>query len=271
MEKIAIISDVHGNYSALKAVLNDIEKKNINIIYCLGDTIGKGARSNECIELLNNSAMLLGNWEDFLINKKCSSELEVKRYETLYNQVSDENREKLKKLPLCMELYIGGRLVRMFHATPQNAWDIVLEIDRIEKLYEQFFPSKYTGKEVADVVIYGHTHMQNMMKLYNRTLINAGSVGNSFDIIRNENKDGNCQNTTNAEYLIVEGDINSKEYSDIRFEFVSLAYDISEELNEDTNYFEAEDFKKELVTGAYRNTRKYEEIFKESYYDYNKL
>ena len=42
MEKIAIISDIHGNLEALKSVLIDIKKENINNIYCLGDIIGKG-------------------------------------------------------------------------------------------------------------------------------------------------------------------------------------------------------------------------------------
>lgn len=66
MNKIAIISDVHGNYEALKTVLADIEKRKINHIYCLGDVIGKGSRSNECLDLLKNCTMTYGNWEDFL-------------------------------------------------------------------------------------------------------------------------------------------------------------------------------------------------------------
>lgn len=37
MDKIAIISDVHGNITALNAVLNDIKNRNINKIICLGD------------------------------------------------------------------------------------------------------------------------------------------------------------------------------------------------------------------------------------------
>ena len=52
MEKIAIIADVHGNYEALKTVLADIKKRKIKQIYCLGDVIGKGSRSNECLDLL---------------------------------------------------------------------------------------------------------------------------------------------------------------------------------------------------------------------------
>ncbi len=37
--KIAIISDIHGNLEALKATLKDIEKRNVDRIICLGDTL----------------------------------------------------------------------------------------------------------------------------------------------------------------------------------------------------------------------------------------
>ena len=39
MDKIAIISDIHGNLEALKAVLKDIQERNIDKIFCLGDII----------------------------------------------------------------------------------------------------------------------------------------------------------------------------------------------------------------------------------------
>ena len=52
MEKIAIISDVHGNITALKAVITDIEKRNINKIFCLGDSVLKSCNSDQVIDLL---------------------------------------------------------------------------------------------------------------------------------------------------------------------------------------------------------------------------
>ena len=112
-----------------------------------------------------------------------------------------------------------------------------------------------------------HTHTQNLMKLYNRTLINVGSVGNAFDIIRNKEKDGRCENTTNADYFIIEGEINSKEYADIRFEFVSLTYDRNLELKENKENPELESYSKELLTGEFRNAKKYKDNFDESNYD----
>lgn len=109
------------------------------------------------------------------------------------------------------------------------------------------------------------------MKLYNRILINVGSVGNAFDIIRNTIKDGKCENTTNADYLIIEGKLNSKKHSDIRFEFVSLNYDRNLEIERNKNNPEVEDYSKELLTGKFRNIEKYKNNFDKSQYDIGKM
>ncbi|KJR47997.1 Ser/Thr protein phosphatase family protein [Desulfosporosinus sp. I2] len=38
--RIAIISDIHANVVALKAVLKDIEEQQVDRIYCVGDLVG---------------------------------------------------------------------------------------------------------------------------------------------------------------------------------------------------------------------------------------
>ena len=55
MDRIAIISDIHGNLEALKATLEDIKKRNINKLYCLGDIIAKGNHQQECVDLVRNN------------------------------------------------------------------------------------------------------------------------------------------------------------------------------------------------------------------------
>lgn len=103
MEKIAIIADVHGNYEALKTVLADIKKRKIKQIYCLGDVIGKGSRSNECLNLLKNCIMVYGNWEDFFNHKIYETNLSKERYELLNEQLSKENKDRLK-MAIFMEM-----------------------------------------------------------------------------------------------------------------------------------------------------------------------
>ncbi|MET0959221.1 MAG: metallophosphoesterase family protein, partial [Psychrobacillus psychrotolerans] len=68
MSKIAIISDIHGNLTALESVLKDIEKRGVNQIFCLGDLVGKGPRGSECIELVRKHCdeVIYGNWDVFI-------------------------------------------------------------------------------------------------------------------------------------------------------------------------------------------------------------
>ena len=47
LDRVAIISDVHGNVTALEAVLADIQARGITRVVNLGDVIGKGPRGSE--------------------------------------------------------------------------------------------------------------------------------------------------------------------------------------------------------------------------------
>lgn len=58
----AIISDIHSNFEALQAVLEDIGKHDVDQIYCLGDIVGYGPNPRECVDQVMNCKMvLLGN------------------------------------------------------------------------------------------------------------------------------------------------------------------------------------------------------------------
>jgi len=60
--KRAILSDIHGNYEALQAVLADIETQNVDELYCLGDIIGYGPNPRECIDAISGfNLVILGN------------------------------------------------------------------------------------------------------------------------------------------------------------------------------------------------------------------
>ena len=50
--KRAIISDVHGNLEALRAVFEDIDRQRVDAIYCLGDIVGYGPNPCECVKLI---------------------------------------------------------------------------------------------------------------------------------------------------------------------------------------------------------------------------
>ena len=268
--KIAIISDIHGNLEALKATLNDIEKRKVDKIICLGDTIAKGIHPKKCIELIrkNCEIVLQGNC-DFYFSSEHDNinempEQEQKRIKWNQSLISKEDREYLLNLPFCYEFYMSGSLVRLFHATPVANNIAILNVDSIETKYQMFLPSKNTvSQNIADVVIYAHIHHPYMDKIYNKTIINVGSVGNSFDAIRNKNKDSNALETTKSNYLIIEGEYGSKEYSsDISFQFIKVPYNIDKELEDENWNIEKENYRFELKEGLFRDMTKINDNFR---------
>ena len=66
MDRIAIISDVHGNVSALNSVMEDIEKRGITTIYCLGDSVIKCANPDKVVDIIREKCevILKGNCDD---------------------------------------------------------------------------------------------------------------------------------------------------------------------------------------------------------------
>ncbi|MCI8410948.1 MAG: metallophosphoesterase family protein [Clostridia bacterium] len=187
--------------------------------------------------------------------------------------ISEEDRKYLLNLPFCHEFYMSGSLVRLFHATPEVDYKAIITQDTIETKFKMFSPSKNTvSQNTADVVLYGHIHHPFMEKIYNRTLINVGSVGNSFDVIRNSEKDANVLETTKSNYLIIEGEYGSKKYnSDISFQFIKVPYDIDKELQEEHLNIERENYHFEIKEGRYRDMTKINENFRKLGVDVDKI
>ena len=262
--KIAIISDIHGNLEALKSTLQDIERRNVDKVICLGDIISKGVHPSECIKLIKEKCEIVlqencdAHFSAEHNNLDTMSEEEQKRIKWNQSLITEKDREYLINLPFSYEFFMSGSLVRLFHATNKANNKVVLNVNDIETKYDMFLPSENTSSnKVADVVIYGHIHHPYMDKIYNKTLINVGSVGNSFDVIRNDNKDSNVLETTKAYYLIIEGEYGSKEYnSDISFQFVKVSYDIEKELEDEYKNIEKESYRHELTKGKYRDMTK---------------
>ena len=277
--KIAIISDIHGNLEALKATLKDIEKRQVDKIICLGDTIAKGVHPKECLSLIRKKCeiVLQGNCDVYFSiehqNIDEMDELKQKRIKWNKSLINKEDREYLLSLPFSYEFYMSGSLVRLFHATPTANDIAIANVDKIETKYQMFLPSENTqSQNIADVVIYGHIHHPYMDKIYNKTIINVGSVGNSFEVIRNKNKDSDVLETTKSNYLIIEGEYGSREYSsDISFQFIKVPYDIDKELEDENLNIEKENYRFELKQGMYRDMAKINENFKKLGIDVDKI
>lgn len=270
LKKIAIISDIHGNLEALRAVLKDIKHHQIDEIYCLGDLIGKGVHSKECFELVkkNCSIIIRGNSEDFYcIPKKLEEYENLLQQRIIWNQskLSQEDQYYLSHLPLCHEFYMSGSLIRLFHATPNSLYGNVINLDTLEQKRMLFLPGKFTiSKKNADLVFYGHTHAVSMEMIYNRTIVNVGSVGLPNNFVDNDIYNANAMEVTKAHYVILEGNYGSKVYDDnLSISFQRVIYDLKKELSSEEFYLEREDYELELLEGRYQNKERLRKSFME--------
>ncbi len=243
MEQIAIISDIHGNIPALESVLNDIEKRNIKQIFCLGDLVGKGPDSYKVIERIRQTCekVLKGNWDDFITKK---TEFETLKWHQ--KQLTAEQNIYLKSLPFSLDFYMSGKFIRLIHASPQSLYTRTQPWDTIEKRLSMFENTEFTGYSTPkpDVVGYGDVHNAFIQHLHGKTLFNTGSVGNPLDL-------------TQAAYVILEGEYQSMKEAPFSIQFVRIPYDINHaiQLAKDVNMPDLEPYIKELTTATYRGMK----------------
>ena len=216
--KIAVISDIHGNLPALEAVMSDIKKRAAHKIICLGDIIGKGPSSKDAIEICKRECdvVVKGNWDDgiyseYVAIKQGQSDKVSDRAHWYINSMEPQHLEYLGSLPHSTEFYLSGKLIRLFHAHPQN-YSRYYPDSPVEQRLELFgFGDFSEAKKQADVAIYADIHAAYMQILHGKHLLNVGSVGNPLDIPQ-------------ASYVILEGDENDT--SSFAVQFVRVEYDI---------------------------------------------
>lgn len=178
--KIAFISDIHGNYDALKAVINDIRKLKIKKIFCLGDSINYYYESNKCLDLILKCKVecILGNHERIYF--LCIKNKNIRqKYVKLFGQSINLNRKRLKakhikylkSLPIKKKFTINKKKFLLAHGAPWNNNYYCYPKTRGEWL------KKYTKYKINFFFI-GHTHIPMKIKLgKNKLIINPGSVG----------------------------------------------------------------------------------------------
>ncbi|GAB4058701.1 metallophosphoesterase family protein [Catellatospora paridis] len=221
LDRIALISDVHGNLTALEAVLDDIDARGITRIFNLGDYVGKGPRGREVIDLCREQCEvnILGNWDDSLPDPDRTFDTPSGAIAWWLAQLSDGQGAWLRALPFSHDFLMSGRRVRLFHASSDSVHHRV-RFDHDEAEFLSMFantPATGDGPEPT-VVGYGDTHDPYYeVDRARRTLFNTGSVGNSMD-------------DPTPVYVIMEGVFGSAAEAPFSIQFVRVPYDVDAEL-----------------------------------------
>lgn len=252
-DRIAVVSDVHGNVTAYEAVLADITDRGIDVVVNLGDVAGKGPRGSHAVALTRQrcAATVRGNWEGYLTAD------DPPRNPALHwwrSELTVADKEWLRALPAVIDLELSGRGVRLLHASAVDEFTRVRHDHSDEEFAGMFASTPFTrdrevlGSGPGDVggfsptvVVYGDIHDAYLEVRSGRTLVNTGSVGNSLD------------GDTAASYVILEGRLDAADAS-FGIQFVRVPYDIEAEIAvaRELDMPDWEPYAIELRTGVYR-------------------
>ncbi|QWF22706.1 metallophosphatase family protein [Nocardioides sp. LMS-CY] len=242
-ERIALISDVHGNLTALEAVLADIDARGITRIFNLGDYVGKGPRGREVIELCRErcEVNLLGNWDDFLPDPDRDFDNAAMRW--WLDQLGPGQGAWLRGLPFCHDFWLSGRRVRLFHASEETVHRRVRYVRSQAEFEGLFRNTEATGEgPPPDLVGYADTHDPHYeCQLERRTSFNTGSVGN-------------CMGDPTPLYCVLEGVVDSEQTAPWSVSYVRVPYDVDAELAaaRELGMPEYDGYELELRHGLYR-------------------
>ena len=227
MTKIALLSDIHGNTTALEAVLEDAKRAGVEEYWLLGDVLMPGTGRRHLLNLLEElpiTVQILGNWEDSLWRamkgmldpSRASHRYLMRHCQYILEEIRPEEIEAMQSLPMQVHREVFGLRVGITHHLPDKNWGRELIHIGDQKDFDRLVTNP-----PCDLAVYGHIHQQFFRYGSGGELIlNPGSIGQPFFLQANLRKD------LRAMYAILEFDESGLKDVDFR----RVSYDIEKEL-----------------------------------------
>ena len=182
--RTAILSDVHANAVALRAVIADLEARPVDQVVCLGDMVQGGPEPVDTVELLLERMWptVMGNADAFLLDQRTAEgaeeitkrQLEIREWSLA--QLSDEHRSYVASFTPTVTVDLGdARTLLACHGSPASYHDFLFPAAPEEEF------RSVLGDVDATIVAGGHTHQQFVRRCGGTLFLNPGSVGLSYD------------------------------------------------------------------------------------------
>lgn len=175
--KVGILADIHANASALSAVLQAVDKENIQRLYVAGDLIDYYYDVSEIFQLLlpYDVVFVRGNHEDMLKSyRNGKAEDHSSKYGSgirfACEYLSEERLEWLEDLPHPLSFKELDKKVLLSHGSPWSI-DTYIYPDAAQHIKDRLF------KYEEDLIITGHSHYPFVWCQDNKIAMNPGSVG----------------------------------------------------------------------------------------------
>ncbi len=182
--RIAVLSDIHANLHAFKAVVKDLKKERPNHIVFLGDLIVNGLYPKACYDLLydlNVNVNLNGNtdlFSEYFLSHEPANEAE-QYCKTIADYALDRVPNSVMLAFEFQGIYeskvYGTKSIGFCHGTPFDVEERSVEIELSEKTKKKLLELE------LNTLLCGHTHIPAQFMLGDMQVINFGAVGYSFD------------------------------------------------------------------------------------------
>lgn len=188
--RIAFISDIHGSFTALEAVLADIKKQGVDQIICLGDTISLGPQPLEVLNSLRelNTINIQGNHDAAILDPSKAEFYQITEYlvpdlHWCRERLTENDYDFIKSFQNTHEVqFPNGIQLLAFHGSPLSTTHLIKATTDSSVLDE------YLVGQTANVFIGGHSHIQMQRRYGNRLILNSGSIGNAFEFAYSKGK-----------------------------------------------------------------------------------
>ncbi len=181
--KIAVLSDIHGNYAAFQTCVEYAYEQDINTFFFLGDYVAEFPYPQRTMEMLYDMQekyecyFIRGNKEDYWLNRKRDTDCiwkdgnhTVGAMKYTYENQNDRDFAFYETLPICREVVFEGTapIMLMHGSTERNNQKMLPDDEETKRIMEEC-ACKY--------ILCGHTHKQMVIEHAGKVLWNPGAVG----------------------------------------------------------------------------------------------
>ena len=213
--KIAVLSDIHGNYKALQKCLEHAKTYNVDTYFFLGDYLGEFPYPQKTMEILYDMRekyqcfFIRGNKEDYWINRRKEINCDWKNGNHsigamiyCYENLTSKDIDFFETLPICESVqFKGSKPILLCHGTPINNSGQLLSDDEKAK--------EVINKYLEQYIVCGHTHIQKLVFNDEKIVLNVGAVGVPL------------YSKMKTQYMLL-----NSEGEEWKYKFISLDYDV---------------------------------------------
>jgi putative phosphoesterase len=178
---IGIIADVHGNYNALKLVIDDMKKNKIDLVIVLGDIIFWGNEPQKCFDTIKELKPIVwikGNTDNWFNEIDENFQPKDEKEDKLYKEFIKVNKvismdisQTMKVLKEKEEIEIEGKKILCVHGSDRKINEPIGIMTPQKEMYELI------NRLEHDILLCSHTHSPYVVASKGKLIINVGSVG----------------------------------------------------------------------------------------------